>query len=188
MAPEKSTRSKTQTLSLRLDPKTRFVLEFVSRIRGQSITMVVERAIKEASEQVGIGPKYDGMGNEIEPDTWSDFWDPDDGVRTLKLIASTQYPTTFEEDEMRSFTLAHHEFFYTGSSGHSPKRASVNVLWPKIDAYLDLWRETKSSDYWSCGNLMKEDLNSAGLPAPGWPRRSTKEPNLARDLDDEVPF
>lgn len=189
MAREKSSRSKTQTLSLRLDPKTRFVLEFVSRIRGQSITTVVERAIKEASSEVSVGPTWDERGNPQEPNTWQDFWDPDEGVRTLKLLANSAYPTTFEEDELRAFTLAHHEFFYTNDRGHTPNKAQTNVLWSKIDKYLELWRETKATDYWACGKLMVQHLSAAGLSHPNWPRSPTSPSrDFSQDLDDEVPF
>src|SRR5215469_18155276 len=88
-------RTKTESLSLRLDPKTKFILEFVARINGQSITTVVERAIKRASEDVGIGPKWDNRGNELEAKNWTTYWDPSDGVRTLKLISDPEYPTSY---------------------------------------------------------------------------------------------
>ena len=68
-------RTKTESLSLRLDPKTKFILEFVARINGQSITTVVERAIKRASEDVGIAPKWDNRGNELEIRNWTTYWD-----------------------------------------------------------------------------------------------------------------
>ncbi len=189
MAPERSTRAKTQTLSLRLDPKTRFVLEFVSRIRGQSITTVVERAIKDASSEVSAGEVWHEQGSQFQPATWQNFWDPDEGVRALNLLASESYPTTFEEDELRAFTLVHHEFFYTSENGHTPQKASTNVLWPKIDKYLELWRETKSTDYWACGKLMVEDLAAAGLSPPHWPTSfGSPSRDFSKDLDDEVPF
>lgn len=191
MAPE--IRAKTQTLSLRLDPKTRFILEFMSRVRGQSITTIVERAIKDAADKTGIGPTQDFRGNEIEQILWSDFWDPDEGVRNLKLIANTNYPTIYSEDEIRRFTIDHWEFFYTSSSADTPLRHSVSVLWPKIQSYITMSRETKSEDYWAAGKKMVEDLARAKLKAPIWPRLNKppepkKPTSFARDLDDEVPF
>lgn len=37
----------TEVLSMRISERTRFQLEFISRIRGQSYTEVVKRAIEE---------------------------------------------------------------------------------------------------------------------------------------------
>jgi hypothetical protein len=48
-------RAKTETLSLRLDPKTKFMLDFLARVQGQSITTVVERAVAKVAADVGVG-------------------------------------------------------------------------------------------------------------------------------------
>jgi hypothetical protein len=193
LASETLLRAKTQTLSLRLDPKTRFVLEFMSRVKGQSITTIVERAIKEAAEKTGIGPTNDKNGNELHQPCWTDFWDTDEGVRSLKLIANSDYPTSFEEDEIRRFTIDHWDFFYTNSFGTIPLRHNVGVLWPQIQTYLTVWRNTKSEDYWAAGKVMIEVLTKAKLKPPSWPRIPKSEVLRTIDprdrvLDDEVPF
>ena len=194
MASDLKRMSKTQSLSLRLDPKTRFVLDFMARIRGQSITMVIERAIKEAAEQMRIGPQWDERGNEIAQRTWADFWDASEGVRTLKLLAEPEYPTTFDEDELRAFTLAHWQFFYVTSKGYESRRGLVEILWPSMDRYLQIWREKKSEEFWAAGAAMRTDIKTAGVQPPEWPpqtkpdsRPSPKAPNTA-DLDDDIPF
>ncbi|MBK8909460.1 MAG: hypothetical protein IPM60_16780 [Rhodospirillales bacterium] len=185
------------TLSLRLDPKTKFILDFVSRIKGQNITTVVERAIKETADGTGIGPRFDEFGSEIGQETWSKFWDPSEGVRTLKLIACPYYPTTFDEDELKAFTDAHREFFYVGSRGNEPRRAFVDILWPKIEDYLAIWREKKSTDYWAAGEAMKADLGVARVQAPDWPTKPklperpaapARTPASEPDLEDDIPF
>lgn len=198
MPAEKQTRAKTLTLSLRLDPKTKFIVDFMARIKGQSITTVVERAIKETADGLGIGPQWDPEARaEITQETWSDFWDPSDGVRTLKLIASPYYPTTFDEDELKAFTEAHREFFYLDNRKNLPRRAFVDILWPNIEDYLEIWREKKSTDYWAAGEAMKADLDAARLLAPEWPRGpsvpakpAAKVPTSSAvpDFDDEIPF
>jgi hypothetical protein len=183
MIKEKRARAKTQTLSLRLDPKTRFVLEFVSRVRGQSITTAVERAIREAASNIVLEP------SESELRNWIDFWDPDEGVRALKLLGDARYPTTFEEDELRAFALAHQEFFYANEGTRTPYSAYVNILWPRMDEFLSIWREERSTDYWAAGRAMANALEAADLSAPEWPR-PTKETlgSFDKELDDEIPF
>lgn len=195
MAVEQKRGSKTQSLSLRLDPKTKFIVEFIARIRGQTITTVVERAIKLAADEAGLEPKWDEESKtEIGMRYWMAFWDPSEGIRTLKLLADGGYPTTYEEDELRAFTLVHWQFFYTTSKGYEPRRAIVEILWPSMDRYLQTWREKKSEDFWAAGEAMKADLAAARVAPPEWPpkekpdsRPSTAAPE-GGNLDDDIPF
>ncbi len=172
-------RSKTESLSLRLDPKTKFILDFVARLRGQSITTVVERFIKEQANSVKIS-----RDDFSDGPNWSHFWDPSEGVRTLKLLGEPSWPTTFDEDELRQFTLSHWPFFYEDSNGGRPKRWAVDVLWPKREELLREWREKRETDYWAISETMKKLLSSAGLKPPDWPTK----PKNKSDLDDDVPF
>ena len=188
MAAERTRGTKTQSLSLRLDPKTKFILDFMARIRGQSITTVVERAIKEAAERTTIGEDRDELR------TWVGFWDPSEGVRTLKLLQDPDYPTTYDEDELMAFTKVHDVFFYAGRRGNLLRRGYIEVLWPQIDKYLETWREKKSEDYWAAGEAMMAALSGAGLATPDWPLKAPAKspPSLdtreSDDSDDEIPF
>jgi hypothetical protein len=194
MPPKKDRGSKTETLSLRLDPKTKFSLEFVARINGQTLTTIVERAIRASCDQVKIAE-----GDFAGPYSWQDFWDPEEGVRMLKLLACVDYPSTYDEDDLRRFTLSHWEFFYASEKATTPKRGFVEVLWPKIDEYRRIWQEQRESDYWAAGRAMAAALTNAQLNAPEWPRQvapatSTQDAkprtkSFGRgDTDDEIPF
>jgi hypothetical protein len=170
--------TKTQTLSLRLDPKTKFTLEFVARIKGQTLTTTVERAIRDSCDQVQIGNEFDG------PFNWKSFWDPEEGVRILRLLASEDYPSTYDEDELREFTKTHWDFFYLSEKAKAPHRAFVEILWAKIEEYRRIWRERRDTDYWAAGKAMAADLSSAKVVPPTWPRQGQKR----GDLDEEIPF
>jgi len=165
---------KSQTLSLRLDPKTKFTLEFASRIKGQTITTLVERAIRASCDEIDLGGGFEGQ--EV---TWKHFWDPDEGVRTLKLCASPGYPTTYEEDELMGFVKAHQSFFYVRERPYELNRSFVRILWPKIEEYQRIWQEQRAQDYWAAGKLMAADLLAAKIEPPIWP---------PKNLDDGIPF
>jgi hypothetical protein len=191
---DKARGAKTLTLSLRLDPKTKFILDFVARIKGQSITTVVERAIKETADGLSIRG-WDERSTTSHDSKWSDFWDPDEGVRTLRLLTNSGYPSTFDEDELKAFTLAHWQFFYLDHRGNEPKRRFLQILWPKIDRYIEIWRAKKSTDYWAAGEAMKADLAAARVAAPDWPpsfvapaKPTAKVPESAPDPDEDIPF
>ncbi len=188
MTAERTRGTKTQSLSLRLDPKTKFVLEFMARIKGQSITMVVERAIKDASADVVID--RDEFGNESN---WSDYWDPNEGVRTLKLLISREYPTTFYYYYILSFTLVHWTFYYSDFMCKRPHASYLEIIWPSVDRYMEIWREKKTENYWAAGEAMMADLSSAGIAPPDWPPMASKKSSSKRqkpsgDLDEEIPF
>jgi hypothetical protein len=156
---------KTETLSLRLDPKIKFSLEFASRINGQKLTTIVERAVQSWCDRLTVGDqKYN----------WRAFWDHDEGIRTLKLLACEGYPATSDEDELRGFTKSHWGFFYTSRDATTPHRTFVEILWPKIEVYRRLWLEQRDHDYWIAGKAMAADLSTAKLKPPLWPPPSPK--------------
>jgi hypothetical protein len=170
MVLKKDRGTRSQTLSLRLDPKTKFTLEFVARIKGQTLTTIVERAIRDSCDQVTIGSNY---GNEKF--SWQSFWDPDEGVRTLKLLACNDYTSTYDEDDLKAFVKEHWEFFYFSENAEAPHRAFVRILWPKIDDYRRIWHEQRDSDNWAAGKAMAADLLAAKVSPPMWPRQSQKK-------------
>jgi hypothetical protein len=182
-------RAKTETLSLRLDPKTKFMLDFLARVQGQSITTVVERAVTKVAADIGVGE----YNNEK---TWSSFWDASEGVRTLRLISDTHYPTNFEEDELLSFAKIHWPFFYHSDRATTPRQAFVDLLWSKMETYLDLWRNERQTNYWAAGEAMQADLSAARIVPPEWPiakkpvapAANTPRESFSADLDDEIPF
>lgn len=182
-AVEKKT-SKTQALSLRLDPKTKFILDFMARVKGQSITMIVERSIKEAADKTEVG-----LGSESRD--WRFYWDTSEGVRTLKLISDRDLHTSYEEDEILEFAKAHWEFFYFDEGCKQIKRHFVDILWPRVNEYLEQWRQTKSQDYWATGKDMAYEIKAAGLGAPDWPRKTKNAASgkaRSAPLDDDIPF
>lgn len=177
-AAAKPKRAKTETITLRLDPKTKFMLEFMSRVQGRTITAIVEHAVRDAANSSGVQDSYG------DTKTWAAFWDASEGVRTLNLIADPSYPTNFEEDELLAFAQAHWEFFYTTASMDRPRRAYLDVLWPRVEEFLSIWQAQRHEDYWAAGKAMAAALSSAKLQGPDWPRGSKKEV----DLNDDIPF
>ena len=196
MAAEKARGTKTLSLSIRLDPKTRFVLEFMARMRGQSMTTVVERAVAEAADGVTVGGDWDPQSREtVGERKWSDFWDVSEGIRFIKLVADRKVPTTFDEDEILQFVRFHIEFFSEFNDLDDLDRANIELLWPNIEDYVNSWRERRHSDIWAAGQIMADDLSKAGLEPPDWPR-GTKTPPPSKlsaineeesHIDDEIP-
>lgn len=180
--------AKTESLSLRIDPKTKFVLDFMVRVRGLRITDLIEQAIKDYAEKTTIG----GTWQSEEGKSWLHYWHPEEGVRTIKLIMDSDVKTSFEEDEIVDFVNQHHEFFLTGHAQHrQPTTVFIQVIWPNIYDYLEHWRENKATDRWSTGMRMLQAIKAAGMKGPEWPRMSKAAVPATfqrEELDDEIPF
>jgi hypothetical protein len=182
---------KTETLSLRLNPKTRFMLEFMARAMRRSVTSVVELAIEEAAEKTSLN---DGTGYNTGS-TWKDFWDPEEAIRSIKLISNSKW-ASYEEELLHSFVCDHWPFFFTDSSKNKINRKNVQILWPKMEIYQQEFRDNRNNEYHSAGYLMAIDLERAGITAPKWPRSTPDQPiapsstkrSFAADLEDDIPF
>ena len=93
------------------------------------------------------------------------------------MLANSDVATTYEEDELVDFARHHSVFFYgfTGVLGNEDyekwvvKPERVDVLWPKIYEYLEMWRDAKKGDVDAVGMVMVKDLEAAGQYAPTWP-------------------
>ncbi|MBX3543755.1 hypothetical protein [Chelatococcus sp.] len=155
--------AKSETLTIRLDPKTRFMLEFISRVKGQTITTVVERALVEAASTATIET---GFGHT----DWKAFWDVSEGVRQLRLASTDEVFPTYEEERRFAFARTHEVFFWDiEGKTKTFNRFNIEVLWPNIDEYISIWDSTKTSDHWAAGRRMKSDLEDAKIEPPRWP-------------------
>jgi hypothetical protein len=185
--------AKTESLSLRIDPKTKFVLEFIVRVTGLRITDVIEKAIREYASATKVGENsYDNSAKN-----WLHYWHPEEGMRTINLLMDEDVPTSFEEDELRAFLKQHPEFFFRDKTNFTGlQEAFITVLWPKIEEYLEHWRHHKAVDRWATGALMLKAIKDADMRGPDWPRviksvqpAPKKEPSFERnEMDDEIPF
>jgi len=205
MAAETKRPAKTEVLSMRMDPKTRFLVEVIARLRGQSISTVVERAILEAADGAYVG-------DPEERKTWRNYWHMSDGVRALKMAAEPGLYPTYEDERRLEFARTHWPFFYISQDYKIFKPWFIDVIWPRIDEFLDIWENTKSGrGYFNAGKAMQEALRVADLAAPEWPVKPPEKPPAppppkptgvaprsggapsweapqGGDLDDEIPF
>lgn len=188
MADDRKRAAKSETLTIRLNPRTRFLLDFVSRVRGQTITTVVERALIEAAANTTIEVDH-------RDKNWEDFWDISEGVRALRVASLKHLFPTYEEEARLQFTKDHWQFFYADRSCRQEIRHYIDVLWPDIDMYREIFEETKKKNYFAAGEAMRDALKRASLLAPEWPPKpppkSTQENGKSKrydDLDEDVPF
>ena len=91
---------KTETLTLRLDPKVKMMIELISRIRRQSITGVVEAAIEETAFDLDA-PFFDRgeIHNHTLAVIFSEVWSSDESERFINMCY--HFPTLLTYEEQR---------------------------------------------------------------------------------------
>jgi hypothetical protein len=123
---------KNQTLTVRLDDKTRFAIDFLSRLEGQSVTKILENAILEKANSSYFGRYNTHL--ERKEYNWRDIWHVSEGVRHLLFIThpgvKAEIHLTFEEEEMAEFVQRHWPFFCTSNHLASFIAPYVDILWP----------------------------------------------------------
>src|SRR5215203_4361069 len=98
---------KTETLSLRIDPKTKFVLDFMVRVTGRRVTDLIERAVKKYAQEVTVG----GGRYSSSQKTWQSYWHPNEGYRWIALLSDPDVETTLDEEELKEFLVKHRRLF-----------------------------------------------------------------------------
>lgn len=193
MVIDKKRTAKSESLTIRLDPKTRFVLDFVARLRGQTITTVVERAINEAASAVSL--------SHDDQRTWRDFWDVSEGVRALQIAGEAALHPTYEEERRLAFVKEHWPFFYTEDDMWVLHRSYIGILWPRIDEFVEMHEAGKAANYFAAGGAMALALLKANISPPAWPVAGQSvspinsggfsiaaREDFTADIDDEIPF
>lgn len=171
--------TKTETLTIRMDPKTRFMLEFVSRLKGQTITTVVERAISAAADSAFTGNYNNGI-------TWRNFWSVNEGERALMLAGESDLHPTWEEERRLDFTKRFWPFFYKDRNGKQFQTPNLEVLWPRIDEIIEHHENHITTNANASPEYMSKMLEEAQLPIPQWPPMPQK--TGFDDFDADIPF
>ncbi len=200
MASDSKKAQKSEVLSMRVDPKVRFMIEILARYRGQSISTVVERAILEAADHTNLASSHE------EKITWRDFWHVNDGIRALKIAGDQSLYPSFEDEYRLSFAKTHWPFFYNSQMCINYLEWSVDIIWPRIDEFVDIWSKTKATDYFAAGFAMQRAISAAGVSPPDWPVKKAEKPTVSAatppmrkvppwepgsaevDPDDDIPF
>ena len=152
---------KSETLTLRMDLKTKFILELIARLRGQTITTVFERSIQDIADAATF----------VDPDSkkncsWKNFWNVEEGIRVLSIARCKTLRPNYEEEKMVNFTEKFWPFLYKNPSFEHYQEKYISVLWKQIDKFIE--EDEKHQDFWAAGREMAKALEAANVVAPNW--------------------
>lgn len=93
--------SRSETVTVRLDPKLRYLAELAARLHRRTLSSYVEWAVKESLEEEPLRPVYLGPGLIASDRTIGSeaeyLWDVDDADRFAKLALRYPHLLTHEE-------------------------------------------------------------------------------------------
>jgi hypothetical protein len=181
--------SRTETVTVRLDPKLRYLAELAARLHRRTLSSYIEWSIKEALDSEALRNNEgirDTIGTEAEF-----LWDVDDADRFAKLALRYPHLLTHEE-QVRWKLIRENGYLWKGS--YPPPR------WEWT------WRVEEDSfifprlrQHWATFCAVAEGTADQDQ-LPTWaktdPDRARRPPPVAKaaaktsfdDMDDDIPF
>ena len=171
--------SRSETVTVRLDPKLRYLAELAARLHRRTLSSYIEWSIKKTLDAEELRNE-DGIRTTIGTEA-EDLWDVDEADRFAKLALGYPHLLTHEE-QVRWKLVRECGYLWRGKYGPPPERE-----WR--------WQVTEKS---LCFDRLRDNwelfcaVANGDRPAselPGWEDPSRPPPKASNDFDDsEIPF
>lgn len=181
--------SRSETVTVRLDPKLRYLAELAARKQRRTLSSFIEWAIEDCLHRVEIyhGSGYSHDNSLSVHDEIKTLWDVDEADRFCKLAIS--YPDLLTHEEQRLWKLIKElDKAIIGEKDEQTWGLFLDdkPIYPAIRA---LW-----SSLWGCinGELEHKELlqimERTIQPLSFWLKRQPNKPNLNNYDDSDIPF
>jgi hypothetical protein len=166
---------KSEVVTIRLDPKLKYVAELAARKQRRTLSSYIEWAVEESLKAV-----HPAEGDDFPlsfADEASRLWDVDEPDRFAKL--ALQYPGLLNHEEQRIWKLVREcGYLWKGKYGGPANQ----WRWETIERSLI---SERLREHWPlfCAVARGEQPASA---LPEWMK--TKPADGREDMDDEIPF
>jgi hypothetical protein len=134
-------KNKTEILSIRLDPRLRFLAELASRRQRRSISSFVEASIQDSLLRVFITQEVDSRGNykgKTISEVAATLWDVNEADRFARL--AFRYPDLLTYNEQMCWKLiCENEYLWKGRPDEAGDRIEANLIWPRLRETWDLF-------------------------------------------------
>ncbi len=140
--------SRTETVTVRLDPKLRYIAEIAARVQRRTLSSYIEAALMEALVHESIRPEWLKSGLEVSAHTVgteADYlWDVDEADRFVKL--ALRYPNLLTHDEQMLWKLIRESAFLwrVRGKGASENDGQPSMSTLKLDQLRQHWEALKA--------------------------------------------
>lgn len=166
--------SRSETVTVRLDPKLRFVAELAARKHRRTLSSFIEWAVEEAIQEVSLLP------GETAYHAMNIAWDVDESERFTKL--ALHYPNLLTHDEEVLWKLiCENGYLWKGSYKDNYNSNKSEWTWKVcpnglvVEHLRKYWKEFQA--------VANEETSKDCLPT--WLEEKEIE---AKEPDDDIPF
>jgi hypothetical protein len=151
--------TRSQTVTVRLDPKLRYLVELAARKQRRTVSSFIEWAIEESLAMVPLRESGSGEADAMTIATEAEhLWDVDDADRFARL--AYRFPELLTHDEQKVWKLIRTVRHFWRPPGGRAARTADEAL------YLDRIQQ----HWWTLNSRARgEDVNPFGVP---WPENS----------------
>lgn len=190
--------SKSEILTVRLDPKLRYLAELGARKQRRTLSSYIEWALEQSLSQVNLyqGSGYNGDDNVSVADIGHRLWDVDESERFVRLAMEFPELLTHEEQQLWKMLVDSTVL----SQGRSRDRSGA-IVWDKskMEDYVfprlrTLWTEIDAISRSGADARQKWVEKMRADSTSGAPNASLKAAGVKpassgfEDMDDDIPF
>ena len=191
--------ARTETVTVRLDPKLRYLAELAARKHRRTLSSYIEAVVADSLTRVDLyeGSGYNGDDNRSISDEASNLWDVDEAERFVKLALA--YPDLLNHEEQERWKLVQDSgllepakrrlsnggTFYDAATLDDIVFTQIRKHWPELLNAIDLGSAAMKS--WA---LATREAVDAGKIYPKAKLAAAKKPAgpTFADMDDDIPF
>jgi hypothetical protein len=177
VTPNEAGKRRSATVSVRLDPKLRYLAEIAARKQRRTVSSFIEWAIEDSLNRVAVWEGANGASRSVH-EAATQLWDVDECDRFAKLAFN--FPDLLTHQEQVIWKLVRENAYFWKGSTDNPENI---FTWYINEKSLKKW---ELRTWWRTFNqVARGELNKDALPA----RSRPKPPPQPADLDppDEPP-
>ena len=189
--------SRSETVTVRLDPKLRYLAELAARKQRRTLSSYIEWAIEDSLKSVLLyqGTGYNGDDNVSVADEVLRLWDVDEAERFLRL--AIHYPDLLTHQEQEVWKLVQDSLLLLPAQDRRKGRVSwdFTVLEDQVfPAIRRRWPDLMMA--YATGSLLErsewvERTKTDLMEGKIFPKSTVSKPSAKTgfdDLDDDIPF
>ncbi|MBL8420196.1 MAG: hypothetical protein JNK92_06125 [Dechloromonas sp.] len=182
--------ARSETVTVRLDPKLRYLAELAARKQRRTVSSFIEWAVAQSFKEVDLyqGTGYNGDDDITIEHEAARLWDIDEAERFVKLAIS--YPDLLTHDEQVRWKVLTDSGILTQARKRSGMSKQVFWQWDILEDYVfpALRREWDSLNRYIEDGKGQEWVEATQKALKAGMVFHAKPPTLVEDDDPDIPF
>jgi hypothetical protein len=141
---------KSEVVTVRLDPKLKYLAELAARRQRRTLSSFIECAIEDSLSRLSPADNFHGEEVPTFADKASALWDVDEPDRFAKLALN--YPELLDHEEQRIWKLVRENGLLWRGSYAGPEKEwtwkvwESELLWDRLREYWQTFRDVARGD------------------------------------------